>query len=352
MTRKIIHIDMDSFFASVEIRDDPRLNRLPVAVGGAANSRGIICTANYEARKYGVHSAMPTYQAQRLCPHLRIIKPNIKKYREISKNIRYIFSKYSDLVEPISIDEAYIDVTDPKVNISSATLIAQNIKEQIYESERLTASAGVSINKLIAKIASDFNKPNGITVIPPEKITEFMQSLPVKSISGVGPTTAKKMHMMGIKTCHDIQQMSKEDLYSDFGKFGIKLFDYCRGVDNRELKTERTHKSISVEHTYSKDLLSIDCCQNEMKSLIKRLCERVSNEEMLGKIKTIFIKVKFNDFRQTTLDKASFSIDSNLIMSLLENAYLKNSKPVRLMGVGVRFGTNSKQLAFDFSGIE
>lgn len=339
---------MDSFFASVEIRDDPRLTNSPVAVGGQANSRGIICTANYIARKYGVRSAMPTFQAQRLCPGLKIIHPNINKYRAISQNIRYIFSKYSDIVEPLSIDEAYIDVTNPKININSATSIAKLIKEKIYDSERLSSSAGVSVNKLIAKIASNLNKPNGLTVIPPERISEFMYDLPVKSISGIGPATADKMNKMGIRYCNDLQKLSKEELYNNFGKFGVKLFEYCRGIDNRELKTQHTHKSISVEHTYSNDLHSVDSCKQEIESLINRLYERVSNEEMLGKIRKIFIKMKFSDFRQTTIEKPCIKIDKKSVLDLVDTAYSRNNKSVRLIGIGVRFSENNKQLAFDF----
>ena len=349
--RKIIHIDMDSFFASVEMRDDPRLIHQPVAVGGKADSRGIICTANYIARKYGVHSAMPTYQAQRLCPSLKIISPNIKKYKEISKSIRHIFAKYSDIIEPVSIDEAYIDVTKPKVPLDNATQIANNIRAEIFESERLTSSAGVSVNKFLAKIASEINKPNGIAVIKPHQVADFVKTLPIKSICGVGPVTKEKMYYLNLFTCSDLQQYKSEDLYNMFGKFGMKLYEYCRGIDTREVKTQRTHKSISVEHTYPNDLNSIEQCTTEVPKLIERLHTRVNNEDMLKKVRKIFVKVKFSDFRQTTIEQSCLSIDQDIIYQLLNSAYSRNSKGARLLGIGVRFENASRQLAFDFSDL-
>ena len=352
MEKKIIHIDMDSFFASIEIRDNPRLATYPVAVGGQANSRGIICTANYIAREYGVHSAMPTFQALRLCPALKILPPNIKKYKAVTQNIRRIFTKYSDLVEPMSIDEAYLDVSNTTRLFGSATLIANAIREEIYLNENITASAGVSINKFIAKVASDFDKPNGITVIPPNLINDFVKNLPIKSICGVGPVTALKMMKLNIHYCHHLQQYSKEDLYKHFGKFGIKLYDYCLGIDNRILCSERNVKSTSIEHTFPSDIHSADKCQQEILLITNNLIEKITKENNQSKIKKVFVKVKFSDFRQTTIEHLSTTVNPELILNLTKLAFERHPKSVRLLGLGVRYNQENQQLTFNFNNQE
>lgn len=340
---------MDSFYASVEMRDRPHLRNRPLAIGGNKGPRGIICTANYSARRYGIRSAMPTFMAQELCPNLTVLKPDMNKYRSISKNIRAIFSQYTNLIEPISLDEAYLDVTNEANGKITATLIAKEIRDNILAQEELTASAGVSINKLIAKIASDCNKPNGMTVIPPNKIEDFMLNLPVEKISGVGPATHNKLLKLGISNCAQLQKIDIEVLCKHFGKFGRKLHFYSRGIDDRDINCDRVAKSASVENTFEHNLSSLTECLNQTPLLIKKLHERLESKKLGSYINKVFVKVKFADFIQTTAETKQPCIDEICINKLLEEAYSRGlSSKVRLIGLGVRFSFSPQQIPILF----
>lgn len=333
--RKIIHVDMDAFFASVEMRDNPALRNVPMAVGGSSDRRGVISTSNYEARKFGVRSAMPTAHAKKLCPHLVVVRSNFAKYTEASEQIREIFHQFTDLVEPLSLDEAYLDVTDSPHFQGSATLIAQEIRKRIFEKTQLTASAGVAPNKLIAKLASDINKPNGLFTVAPHQVDDFIVKMPIERIWGIGKVTAKRMHEMGIKSCRDMQSYSRSDLIHHFGKFGDVLFDFCRGIDDREVEIEYERKSLGTEETFSKDLDSFE----EMKLHVIRMAQEVkeSLEDYQDKIvKNLHVKIKYFDFKQTTIERQLPLTDENIVM-LLEERWSQDPRPVRLLGVGVKF---------------
>ncbi len=260
-SRKIIHIDMDCFYAAVEVKYQPRLKGKPVAVGGSPDGRGgVLTTANYEARQFGVKSAMTSNQALRLCPELILVPPDFSKYKAESAKVRMILERYTDLIEPLSLDEAYLDVTGPRLNDGSfqtvsATRIAQQIRNEIKTELQLTASAGVAPNKFLAKIASDLNKPDGIAVIRPEEVERFVETLPVEKIWGVGKVTAEKLKRKGLSTCGDLQKLSLKRLVDEFGSWGAQLYDYSRGIDHRVVKAERERKSLTVEETYNHDLV-------------------------------------------------------------------------------------------------
>ncbi len=337
--RKIIHVDMDAFFAAVEMRDNPHLRNVPMAVGGASDKRGVLSTSNYEARKYGVKSAMATAHAMKLCPQLVLVRPNFKKYSEASEKIFEIFHEYSDLVEGLSLDEAFIDVTDSKLLNGSATLIAREIRQQIFDRTGLTASAGIGPNKLIAKLASDINKPNGIFTVAPHQVEFFIAQMPIERIWGVGKVTAKRMHELGIKTCLDMQPYTRLDLIHLFGKFGEMLFDFCRGQDEREVETEYERKSLGTEETFGQDLSSFE----EMKQHVARMFQEVK-EALEGyqdkTVKNLHIKIKYFDFKQTTIERQLPMTEENCLL-LLEERWCQDPRPVRLLGVGVKF-TDSK----------
>jgi DNA polymerase IV len=334
--RKIIHIDMDSFFASVEIRDNPNLRDKPVAVGSEIQQRGVISTANYIARKYGVHSAMPTYKALQICPKLIVVKGNMQKYKDISHNVRSIMAEYTDLIESLSLDEAFLDVTKCSKCYNSATWIAQEIRDRIYASENLTASAGISINKFIAKVASDWNKPNGQYLVAPNMVDEFVQNLSVKKIFGVGPKTAERLSNLGIHTCSDLQARSIDELQQYFGKFGGSLYYLSRGIDNREVNPNRVLKSLSLETTYDTDLSIKTACIIELNILIERLKTKLSRSDK-NNFNKIFVKIKFNDFTITTIETMSSNLNLEKMHNLLIEGLRRGlNKPVRLLGVGVR----------------
>jgi len=338
MSRKIIHIDQDCFYAAVEIRDNPRLKGKPVAVGGRAEGRGVLTTANYEARKFGVKSAMPTSRAVKLCPQLILVPINFSKYRAESKKIKEVFKMFTNKIEPLSLDEAYLDVTDCDQFDGSATLIAQEIRKRIFEKTGLTASAGIAENKFLAKVASDWNKPNGQFTIHPSRTLEFVTSLPVNKIPGVGKVTTKKMHSLGIKTCADLQRLSVEQLSYHFGSWGLRLYDICRGIDDREVKGRGQSKSLSVENTYSKDLTLLDDCLKKLPKIFEELTERLTNAKNIGAIQSLVIKIKFFDFTQTTLERSKHKIpDIKHFIEMFTEAYYRESKPVRLIGLGVKF---------------
>lgn len=334
--RKIIHVDMDAFYASVEQRDNPALRGKPVIVGGSPNGRGVVAAASYEARKFGVHSAMPSGQAARLCPNAIFVKTRFDAYKEASRQIRDIFYEYTDLVEPLSLDEAYLDVTENHMNIPSATLIAKEIKGRIKETTGLTASAGVAHNKFLAKIASDIDKPNGLTLIPPDKAEAFLEELEIKKFFGVGKATQKKMYAVGIKTGSDLKKWSEIDLVKAFGKSGRYYYHIVRGIDYREVKPHRIRKSYGKERTFSEDVGEIEWIQNFLDELAQTISEGMKKINAAGK--TITLKVRYKNFDTIT---RSFSLShytnrysdiAEISRKLLLETEAGNRK-VRLVGI-------------------
>lgn len=334
--RKIIHIDMDAFFASVEQRDFPELKGKPVAVG-SPEKRGVIAAASYEARRYGIRSAMSSQLAIKKCPSLIFQKPRFEVYKSVSLQIMNILHEYSDLVEPLSIDEAYIDVTEIKKGPRSATLIAKEIKNRIFEKTNLTASAGISINKFLAKTASDVNKPDGIFVIKPEDAESYMNLLPVNRFYGIGKKTAEKMNKLGIHTGNDLKAWSLNGLCKLFGKAGIFFYHICRGIDNRPVVPNRVRKSIGTENTFRSDITTEIAIEHELEKVSLDLWNRMVKHKLFGR--TITLKIKYNDFVQKTFSKTIIHpIDNH--KDLKENAkqLLKDasiSKPVRLIGLTI-----------------
>src|ERR1700750_1578008 len=298
--RNIIHVDMDAFYASVEQRDDPALKGKPVAVGGG--HRGGVTAASYEARPFGVRSALPSITAKRLCPDLIFVKPRFDVYRAVSQQIRAIFFDYTDLVEPLSLDEAYLDVSEDRHSLGSARAIAQDIRRRIREETGLTASAGVSYCKFIAKLASDYRKPDGLAVITPERGPEFVASLPVARFHGVGPVTAKKMEKLGIFTGGDLREWSLPALEAKFGSSGSWYHRICRGIDEREVKPDRPYKSVSAERTFDEDLVDPDRLAAELERIAGYAWERVKRAEVTGR--TVTLKVKYGDFTLITRSKS------------------------------------------------
>ena len=335
--RKIIHIDMDCFYAAIEMRDFPELADKPVAVGSDAAHRGVIATCNYAARKFGVRSAMPTAQAFKRCRQLVLQPVRMDVYQKESQYIRAIFAEYTDLIEPLSLDEAYLDVTQSSKCRGSATWMAQAIRADIFRTRQLTASAGVAPNKSIAKIASDWHKPNGQLVITPQEVATFMLTLPVRKLFGVGPKMEEKLASFNIRTCFDLQQFSAEFLFQEFGSMGEKLYELARGIDDRPVNPERIRKSISVEETYINDLPSSEACLMALPELIVRLERRIQQSGETSGIHKLFVKLKFNNFQQTTVERVHNTIDFNLLSHLIQEGFARKCLPVRLLGVGVRF---------------
>lgn len=337
-TRKIIHIDMDCFYAAIEIRDNPTLADKPVAVGGSAEERGVLCTCNYIARKFKIRSAMPTVYAKRLCPDLIVLPVNMQKYREASQIMRAIFLEYTPLVEPLSLDEAYLDVTQSPHSQGSATLIAKAIREKIWNTLQLTASAGVSINKLLAKIASGWQKPNGLFVIRPQDIEPFMKRLPVDELFGVGKVTAQKLHGLGFKTCADLQSVLLEELIMYFGeKGGHRLYEQCRGIDHRVVEPNQMRKSLSVEHTFKQDIMLDNHCLTILHELFDAFMVRFKKYDVNRPIKNQCIKIKLSNFKVVTLERSSHEIDFALYEHLLNELIHRSYGKIRLMGIGVHF---------------
>jgi DNA polymerase-4 len=334
--RKIIHVDMDAFYASVEQRDNPELRGKPVAVGG--QHRGVVMAASYEARKYGVRSAMPSVTAKRRCPELIFVKTRFDVYRAVSQQIRAIFFDYTELVEPLSLDEAYLDVTEDRPGLGSARAIAEDIRRRIREETGLTASAGVSYCKFIAKLASDHRKPDGLTVITPERGQEFVGSLPVARFHGVGPVTAKKMERLGILTGVDMQAWSLSQLQAHFGSSAEWYWRICRGIDEREVKPDRPHKSVSAERTFDEDLSDPDRLAAELERIAGYAWARVERAEVVGR--TVTLKVKFGDFTIITRSK-SFSnfVPNEQAFAAAGQALLAALHPlpkgIRLLGLGL-----------------
>ncbi|MBR9884481.1 MAG: DNA polymerase IV [Oceanospirillales bacterium] len=348
MQRKIIHIDMDAFFASVEIRDNPQLKGKAIAVGGKADSRGVISTCSYEARKFGVHSAMPSAEAVRRCPQLILLPGRMSVYKEVSNQIRAIFARYSDLVEPLSLDEAYLDVTDCKACRGSATLIAEKIRAEILAETGLTASAGVAPNKFLAKIASDENKPDGQFVITPDNAAAFAADLPLRKLPGVGPRTAERLESLGLHYGRDILPWSLPDLTEAFGKFGNSLYQRARGIDYRPVQPSRERKSVGVETTLAHDLRTEAQCASIMNTLLPELVQRLRGRPFKG----ITVKLKFHDFQQTTASGQANRISSDILDSILHTAWQRaDGRRVRLVGISVALSDElpTRQLSFEFS---
>ncbi len=345
--KKIIHVDMDAFYAAIEVRDNPKLKGLPVAVGGAPERRGVIATASYEARKYGVKSAVSSARAKLLCPSLIILPPDMKKYKDVSLKIREIFARFTDLLEPLSLDEAYLDVTGSIFFKGSATLIASEIRNLIFKETGLTASAGIAHNKFLAKVASDWNKPNGQFVLTPDTAAGFVKKLAVVKIPGVGKVTNEKMQKLGIKTCGDMQKRTTEELSGHFGKFGKTLFYLCRGIDNREVVTSRERKSLSVERTFAEDLENIDECIEKVPKLHNEFVQRLERyrDKEEKEIKSIAVKLKFSDFTSTTVERVNDELNTEnlpglfmeLFIELIREGFERKKMPVRLLGLGVKF---------------
>ncbi|ELZ5940999.1 MULTISPECIES: DNA polymerase IV [Providencia] len=335
--RKIIHIDMDCFYAAIEMRDDPSLRNVPIAVGGSAERRGVISTANYEARRYGVHSAMSTAVALRLCPHLKVLPGRMALYKETSLHIHKIFSRYTDLIEPLSWDEAYLDVTDSQYCHGSATLIAQAIRQQIFDELQLTASAGIAPIKFLAKIASDLNKPNGQFVITPQRLPEFVLSLPLKKIPGVGKVTAQKLSDMGLETCADVQHYDAVTLIKAMGKFGQVLWERCHGIDERPVNPDRLRKSVGVERTLVKDIYHWEECLPLLDKLYEELEIRLTKVKPDRRIARQGVKIKFNDFQQTTQEHIYPILDKQDLVLLAKQVWenRRENRGVRLVGLHV-----------------
>lgn len=339
--RKIIHIDMDCFFIAVEMRDFPELRGVPAAVGGMAQRRGVISTSNYEARKFGVRSALSSAKAIQLCPHLKIVPGRYALYKEESEKIRSVFREFTDLIEPLSLDEAFLDVTACERFDGSATKIAYEIRRRIFEETKLTASAGIAPNKFLAKVASEWNKPNGQKTISPKDVDGFVKELEIENIFGVGKVTAHKMKKLGLNTCSDIQKWDLYKLSHHFGKWGLQLYNLSRGVDRRPVVVDSVRKSLSVERTFSEDFEGKGVLLLKIESIYEEFLKRYESKEIpLKQIKSLFIKVKFFDFKQSTHEitwAGEFSLDDfkNLFISFHANDE-KNQRPVRLLGLGVR----------------
>jgi DNA polymerase IV len=337
--RKVIHVDMDAFYASVEQRDNPKLRGKPVIVGGEPDSRGVVATCSYEARKYGIHSAMSSAKAFKLCPDAIFIRPEFSKYKQASRQIRNIFETYTDLIEPLSLDEAFLDVTLNKVNNPSATIIARKILAQIFKETHLTASAGVSYNKFLAKVASDINKPRGLFVIPPEKAISFIEKLPIRKFFGIGKVTEAKMLKQGIKNGADLKKYTKIQLIKQFGKFGEYYFDIVRGIDNRPVNPTRIRKSVGKEITLPYDTDNMQHITALLEKLAEKVADILSKQKISGK--TISLKVKYHDFKVITrsitlplyLQHSSATIMQHII-TLLKKTNVGKQK-IRLLGITI-----------------
>jgi DNA polymerase IV len=353
--RKIIHVDMDAFYASVEQMDNPELKGKPIAVGGS-EIRGVVSAASYEARKFGVRSAMSGVQAKKNCPELIFVPPRFDRYKEISKKIRAIFYEYTDLVEPLSLDEAYLDVTQNKKGNPSATLIAQEIRKRIFDEVGLTASAGISINKFVAKVASDYNKPNGQKTVNPDEVPSFLEQLDIKKFYGIGKVTAEKMYQHGIFTGLDLKSKSFHYLEDHFGRSGASYYNIVRGIHNSEVKPNRITKSVAAEHTFNENLTSEIFMQERLERIAEELERRLKKYNISGK--TVTLKIKYSDFTTQTRSKTLpyFISDKGLLFEtakeLLYQERFKES--VRLLGISLNnLNTEVKktvvvQLRFEF----
>ncbi|HBQ07877.1 MAG TPA: DNA polymerase IV [Halomonas sp.] len=334
--RKIIHCDCDCFYAAVEMRDNPALTDIPIAIGGSVEQRGVVATCNYPARKFGIHSAMPMAQALKRCPHLTVIRGDMAKYKAVARQVFAIYRDVTELIEPLSLDEAFLDVSEVTLHHGSATRMAEAIRHRVKQEVGITVSAGVAPNKFLAKIASDWRKPDGLFVITPDDIDAFVQQLPVKKIHGVGPRTAEKLAELGIQTGADLRARPLTELVERFGRFGHRLHELSHGRDERPVKTHRERKSISTEQTYSRDLPTLDACRHELPELISDLERRYARLDPAPAVRGLMVKVKFNDFTQTTVEHADPAPDLEQFETLLNVGWARGERPVRLLGVGYR----------------
>ena len=332
--RAIIHLDMDCFYAEIEVRDRPELRGKPVGVGGSRDRRGVLTTCNYEARKFGVRSAMPTFMAMQRCPKLIVLPTRFDVYRREAAVIRGILQRFTPLVEPLSLDEAYLDVS---AHPGAPGSLAQVIRDMIFRKTKLTSSAGIGPNKLVAKIASEIKKPNGQFEVMPEEVPEFMAGLPVRKLWGIGEVTERKLEQRDVKTCWDLQRFSRAELQELFGKFGIELYDLSRGIDDRSVEPDRERKSLSNEETFVTDLNSLGQCETKLAELFGELMAELAQKEPTRTVTKIFVKLKFADFTCTTVERAGLNPALENFRTLLVEAFGRTGKSVRLMGVGVRF---------------
>jgi DNA polymerase-4 len=335
--RKIIHVDMDCFYAAVEMRDDPSLQGIPLAVGGASDRRGVISTCNYEARKFGIHSAMATAYAIRLCPQLKVVPGRMSHYQSVSSQIREIFSRYTELIEPLSLDEAFLDVTECDLFKGSGTLIAQDIRRAIKAELNLTASAGVAPNKFLAKICSDENKPDGQCVLSPDEVDAFVRTLPLGKIPGIGKVTKARLERSGLRVCEDVRLLGKQEVIRHFGGLGEMLWRRSHGIDDRELTTSWVRKSLSVERTFAEDIPEVEATIEVVDRLFEELQRRLEKHSERT-IKNQQVKLKFSDFRSTTIERSSTGLSKELFLDLLPIAWERgNGLGIRLLGLGVTF---------------
>lgn len=325
---------MDCFYAAIEVRDRPELRGKPVAVGGARSRRGVLTTCSYEAREFGVHSAMPTYIALQKCPELIVVPTRFEVYRFESSRVREIFRAFTELVEPLSLDEAYLDVTSLP---HPGAAIAAELRERIFETTGLTASAGIGPNKLIAKIASDWKKPNGQHEVTPAEVPEFMSEMPVRKIWGIGHVSAEKLARLGVKTCGQLQRYTRIELHQLFGKFGLELFELCRGIDDRPVEPRRERKSLSTENTFEFNLNSLAECEARLAELHETLFADLGRAREERPIRKLFVKLRFADFSRTTAERIEETPDLAAYHELLGEAFRRRNMPVRLIGLGVRF---------------
>ncbi len=319
------------------MRDDPSLRGRPLAVGGRAEDRGVVATCNYEARAVGVRSALPTARALQLCPQLLVLPPDFPRYREASRRILAIYRDYTPLVEPLSLDEAYLDVTGVDRCRGSATLMAAEIRARIEAEVGITASAGIGPSKFVAKVASDWNKPNGQFVVQPSEVDAFVATLPVRKILGVGKVTAARLASLGVETCGDLRSWSQAELVRHFGRFGQRLYRLCRGIDDRPVEPNRISKSLSIETTYSTDLADLAACRAALRELIAEFQPRLQRARTMRPVHKAAVKVRFSDFSRTTAECVSSQPDEAIWLALLDEAHARRRLPVRLLGVGVRF---------------
>jgi DNA polymerase-4 len=344
MQRKIIHVDCDCYYAALEMRDFPHLKGRPVAVGGIG-PRSVLSTCNYEARAFGIRSAMPSRRALALCPSLTIQPHRFEVYRSVSEQIQQIFLRYVSVIEPLSLDEAFLDVTESNWFGGSATLLAEHIRQEIYQETGITVSAGVAPNKFLAKVSSDWNKPDGLFVVTPEKMDEFLVELPVNKINGVGKKFSERLNSLGIYTCGDIRNWALPRLIDQFGKSGFWLYQRARGIDDRKVGHFGTRKSLSIEHTFSNDLANENDCLEQIHRLYQSLQIRLTKRPT-PPVKNVFIKVRFNDFKTTTMER-QLSVELSSFEKLLKSASLKSTKAIRLIGLGVRFNDSASESQLD-----
>jgi DNA polymerase-4 len=349
--RKIIHLDMDCFYAAIEQRDHPELRGKPVGVGGARDRRGVLTTCSYEARPFGVRSAMPTFLALRKCPQLIVVPTRFDVYRRESQRIREIFGAFTELIEPLSLDEAYLDVSHLSFDPAG---VAFEIRERILEQTGLTASAGIASNKLLAKIASDMNKPNGQCVVPPDRVAPFMERLPVRKLWGIGAVSAEKLEGRGIRTCGQLQELSRVELHGLFGRFGLELYDLCRGIDDRAVEPHRLRKSLSTEETFSQNLTTLPECERRLAILHAELLRDLARASDPRGIRKVFVKLKFSNFTRTTVECVAAEPTLPILTGLLEQGFRRGAGlAVRLLGVGVRFAEETeeeRQLTMKYEG--